>query len=240
MSLEEARDLGAAVGCDFLITGDAQVLRRSSSSVPAYHEAYASVLIVSARTGRLVMLDRPHKEAAAPAEAERLLTAELRERAGVYHRQILRARGDERARRERELASEPSDIRDAPAEDSPDAKDFRAPHPYRRLRPAYPETASHAEAEATVDAAGEIDEQGSVVGVEIVRWAGFGLDDSVLDTVKQLNFRPATRAGRPVPVRVLLRYNVRRPAQPGQQPQEAKEGEMKLGPLFKAIVRSDP
>src|ERR1041384_547737 len=30
LSLEEARDLGAAVGCDFLLTGAAQTLRRSA------------------------------------------------------------------------------------------------------------------------------------------------------------------------------------------------------------------
>jgi len=44
MSLSEARDLGAAVGCDFYIVGDAQTLRRSPSTGAPYFESYASIL----------------------------------------------------------------------------------------------------------------------------------------------------------------------------------------------------
>ena len=93
-------------------------------------------------------------------------------------------------------------------------KDLREPAPYRRLRPAYPDTASRAEAEATVDAAVEIGADGEVGRVEIVRWAGFGLDDSVVSTIRQMHFRPATRDGEAVAVRVLLRYNFRKPTTP--------------------------
>ncbi|HEX8098522.1 MAG TPA: hypothetical protein VF507_10815 [Pyrinomonadaceae bacterium] len=46
MTLEEARDLGAAIDCDFFITGDAQTLRRSPSAGPTYYEAYAAVFVV--------------------------------------------------------------------------------------------------------------------------------------------------------------------------------------------------
>src|SRR3712207_1935958 len=70
MTLAEARDLGAAIGCDFFVTGNAQVLRRSSSAAPVYYEAYASIFIVSARTGRLVMWDHPSIEAAMSEQAE--------------------------------------------------------------------------------------------------------------------------------------------------------------------------
>ena len=55
LTLREARDLAAAVGCDFLLTGDAQTLRRSPSGRDPFHEAYATVFLVSARTGRLVL-----------------------------------------------------------------------------------------------------------------------------------------------------------------------------------------
>ena len=48
MTLAEARSVGAAIGCDFYVTGDAQTLRRSSSARPVYFEAYASVFVVSA------------------------------------------------------------------------------------------------------------------------------------------------------------------------------------------------
>src|SRR5919205_1422782 len=43
MTLAEARTLGAAVGCDFFVAGDAQTLRRSSSARPVYYEAYATL-----------------------------------------------------------------------------------------------------------------------------------------------------------------------------------------------------
>src|ERR1700730_14850485 len=38
MSLQEARDLASAIGCDFFFTGDAQTLRRAPSEGPAYFE----------------------------------------------------------------------------------------------------------------------------------------------------------------------------------------------------------
>ena len=47
--------------------------------------------------------------------------------------------------------------------------------------------------------------------VEIVRWGGFGLDEEVAATIRRMNFHPAERDGERVPVRVLLRYNFRRP-----------------------------
>ncbi len=124
---------------------------------------------------------------------------------------MLRGAQDESIRRERERARAEPAVEDAPEEGSPAAEGFRAPQPYRRLRPPYPDTAARAEAEATVDAAVEIDAGGEVRRIEIVRWAGFGLDDAVIETVRQLHFRPAMRDGAPVAVRVLLRYNFRRP-----------------------------
>lgn len=241
LTLEEARDLGAAIDCDYYLIGDAQTLRRSSSAVPVYHEAYASVFLVSTRDGRLVMWDRPHAEAPTPEEAERLLAAQLAGRAIEYRLDVL---GAEKAERRRPLGETTvpdvsAQFEDVPEEGSAAAKDFVPPHPYQRVRPAYPELASQAEAEATVDAAVEIDERGEVAGVRVVRWGGFGLDHSVVQTLQKMHFRPATRAGRAVPVRVLMRYNFRRPPRPGQT-QQAVEGEMKLGPAFKALMNREP
>src|SRR5262245_9133428 len=59
LSVSEARDLGAVLGTEFYILGDAQTLRRSSFAKPAYYESYCSLFVVSARTGRLVMWSRP-------------------------------------------------------------------------------------------------------------------------------------------------------------------------------------
>jgi TonB family protein len=57
----------------------------------------------------------------------------------------------------------------------------------------------------------DVDKDGEVKDVEIARWAGYGLDESVLKTVKQLHFFPAMRDGVAIPMRVLLRYNFRKP-----------------------------
>lgn len=215
MALQEARDLGGAIGSDFYVTGDAQTLRRSPSTGAVYYEAYASIFIVSSRTGRLVLWDRPSFEAATPDEAAVLLLKELMQRGARYAAAIRAAReaeSNERTQRLERVAAVVPLIEDAPEDEAAATREgIRLPLPYSRLRPAYPETASRAEAEATVDVQLEIDASGEVSRVEIVRWAGFGLDEATINTVRQLHFRPARRDGVAVPMRVLLRYNFRRP-----------------------------
>jgi TonB family protein len=209
LTLREARDLGAAIDCDFFVTGDAQTLRRSPSTGAAYFESYASVFVVSAHTGRLVMWARPSREAATPEASEKALLEEVGRLAHVCRRQITRWLDDERARQRRH--EEANVVEDAPEEGGAAASNFREPAPYRRLRPAYTDEAARAGAEATVDVSVEVGADGEVGRVEVVRWAGFGLDESVVSTVRQMHFRPATRDGQPFAVRVLLRYNFRPP-----------------------------
>jgi len=215
MTLQEARDLGGALGTDFYVTGDAQTLRRSPSTGPVYYEAYASIFIVSSRTGRLVLWDRPSFEAASPDEATVILLKGLNDRGARYADAIDEARETESKERaevlERVGAVMPV-IEEASVDEAAAAREgLRLPQPYRRLRPAYPETAARAEAEATVDVQLDIDTRGEVSRVEIVRWAGFGLDEAAVNTVCQLHFVPARRDGQAIPMRVVLRYNFRRP-----------------------------
>ena len=212
LTLAEARALGSAIGCDFYLTGDAQTIRRSSSARPVYFESYATVFIVSTRTGRLVLWDRAVADADKSEQAEASLLEALDKRAARYAEAI----GEAFAREERERFGPPAEevegLIDLSTDEAAGAHaDLREPAPYRRLRPAYTDEASRAEAEATVDALVEVGADGEVGSVEIVRWAGFGLDDAVVSTVRQMHFRPAARDGQPVAVRVLLRYNFRRP-----------------------------
>ena len=215
LSLNEARDLGAALGCDFFILGDAQTLRRSPSAGPVYFDSYASIFVVSARTGRLIHWERPNFKAEAPAAAEQLLISEL---SGfeVQRRLIVtarRAQEDERGERELTTAEQIPVIEAAPDDDKiAAAEGLRLPRPYRRLIPPYPETAAAAEVEATVDVLVDLDAIGEVTRVEVARWAGFGLDEATVDTVRRLHFFPAMRNGVAIPIRVLLRYNFRKPA----------------------------
>jgi TonB family protein len=218
MTLQEARDLASAIDCAYLVMGDAQTLRRSSSARPVYYESYASVFVVSGRTGKLVLWRSQSVEMDSPEEAERLLLDALaRTLIDDCRNAMLNADADERARRESATTrhvQEDAPFQDEPEEGSPTSHGYRPPLPFRRVRPVYTEAASLAGVEATVDASVEIDAQGAVRRVEIVRWAGYGLDESVLSTVKRLHFRPAMRDGEPFPVRVLLRYNFRRPPKP--------------------------
>ena len=214
LTLEEARSLGASIGCDFYFTGEAQTLRRTSTSRPDYFESYASVFLISAETGRLVLWEHFNSEAAAAGEAEKSLLASLRVRAMHYAQTIEQAQAAEGSERLTLRAREGAGaFEELPEEGSPAALNFRAPQPYRSLRPPYPATAARAAVEATVDALVSVDAAGEVKDIEIVRWAGYGLNEAVTATVRQLHFRPAMRDGQAVPVRVLLRYNFRRPAE---------------------------
>ncbi|MDQ3256366.1 MAG: hypothetical protein M3R15_21165, partial [Acidobacteriota bacterium] len=167
LALGEARDLGAAIGCDFIIIGDAQTIRRSSLARPIYYEAYTSIFVVSARTGRLVAWERPAFEAAMPEAAEAALFAELRI---VAARQLTRIIGEFQAEstlpRAAPIAGDEGapEVIDLSAAELDDTKlsDVRPPLPYRRLRPPYPDTAARAEAEATVDVTVDIGADGEV------------------------------------------------------------------------------
>jgi len=213
LDLQQARDLGAAIGCDFYFLGNAETLKRSPSAGASYFESFASIFLVSARTGRLVLWERPNVRRDSPEESEKALLAMLasEETRRRYVIAIRRALEEERA--ERAFATEINAlvIEVMSDENSEAGKDVRAPRAYRRLKPPYPETAARAEAEATVDALVDIDARGEVGRIEIVRWAGYGLDQSVVDTVKQMHFFPAMRNGIAIPMRVLLRYNFRKP-----------------------------
>ena len=213
MTLQEARDLGSAMGCDFYFVGEAQTVRRSPSTGQGFYESYATVFLISARTGRLILWERPTVQGGRPGESEKALLAILS--SGETRRRNLNAirRAIEEERADRASAVESSaPIVELMSDDESDAdKDVRAPRPYRRLKPPYPETAARAEIEATVDALVDIDARGEVGRVEIARWAGYGLDQAVIDTVRQLHFFPAMRDGTAIPMRILLRYNFRKP-----------------------------
>ncbi|MFN2491737.1 MAG: energy transducer TonB [Pyrinomonadaceae bacterium] len=214
LSVNEARDLGAALGCDFFILGDAQVLRLSPSEGPIYFESYASTFTVSARTGRLVKWQRTKFRASTAAVAEQALMSELSstELRDRLISSIRSAEATERSERELTFDQQTPIIEIAPDDETrAEAEGLQLPRPYRRLSPAYPGTAADAEAEGTVDVLVDLDAAGEVLRVTVARWAGFGLDETTVDTVRRLHFFPAMRSGVAVPIRVLLRYNFRKP-----------------------------
>lgn len=214
LSVSEARDLGAALATEFYILGDAQTLRRSSFQTPVYYESYCSIFLVSARTGRLLFWERPSFENVEATKAEARLShyfsddALLRRLIGI----IKNSRDEERKERFVLTTSAEAVIEEAPEDEkAAEVQGIRAPRPYRRLRPEYPQTAARADAEATVDVVVDVGADGEVGDVQVVRWAGFGLDESTVATVRQLHFFPAMKNGTPIAMRVMLRYNFRKP-----------------------------
>jgi TonB family protein len=212
LTLQEARDLGSAIGCDFFFLGKAETERRSPADGPPYFESYTAIYLVSARTGKLALWEQPSVKRPTPAEAETVLLQELvaEDARSRYRRQILRAQEDEQAERASAIDNNVPVIEALSDDQSNAGNGVQAPRPYRRLKPPYPESAAHAEIEATVDVLVDIDARGEVGRVEVARWAGYGLDQSVVDTVRQLHFFPAHRDGVAIPIRVLLRYNFRK------------------------------
>jgi TonB family protein len=213
MSLEEARNLGAAIGCDFFLTGDAQTLRRSPSDSRIYFDSYASVFLVSARSGRLVSSNLNWAKGPTNDGAEADLLADLssaRTR-NSYHSAMHKALKDESAERAHAIENNTPIIEVMADESSESQNGTRPPRPFLRVKPEYTKAAALTEVEAIVDALVDIDEKGEVGRVEIARWAGYGLDQSVIDTVRQMHFFPAMRNRVAIPMRVLLRYNFRKP-----------------------------
>jgi len=218
LTTQQARDIGSAMDCDFYFIGEAQTLLRSPSIKPTYYESYATIFLVSARTGRLALWQRPTVQRDASAESEKALLAILSsaETRQTYFGAMRRAQEEERTERVAAVTSA-LQIIDVMSDDDSDAgQQVRAPRPYRRLKPPYPETAARAEVAATVDVLVDIDARGEVGRIEIARWAGYGLEQSVMDTVRQMHFFPAMREGVAIPMRVLLRYNFRKPPLPNR------------------------
>ena len=207
LSTEQAKNIGAAIGADFFVLVRAATLQRSSSARPEYFEASAAIFSVSSRTGRLVDWKLLRFEASKHDRAEKLLAASLaafsRGLAAKF-KDILKA----------EIAEQPPPVMEEPPDDgSPAAKNFRAPVPFRRVKPPYTNDAYLYDVAATVDLVIDLDAGGNIVRTEISRWAGYGLDESVENTVRSMNWRPAERNGKPLAMRFLVRYNFKKTEQ---------------------------
>ena len=180
MSVSEARDLGNAMDSEFFIIGDAQTLRRSSSQVVEYYESYSSILVISSRSGQLVLWDRTQrrvrqtKRALKRISVKALSAKELIEQLpDGYRKGTLSTR---RINGQSCWMQRLHSLRRLPEDDNAaEAQGLRLPRPFRRLRPAYPESAARAEIEATVDVLVDVGADGEVGQIQVARWAGFGL-----------------------------------------------------------------
>ncbi len=204
MSREEARRMGAAIGCDFFITGKAEILHRQSAE--PFSDALIGLMIVDARSGQLALFDFIAERAATVEAALASAMKTIAVRAAGYIESMIAFRSA------RETLPPPSNerIEAIPEEGSPRAVGFQPPEFSSRVKPEYTLEAERADISATVEALVVFRANGEVGQIEITRWAGFGLDESAARAIRQLKFKPATRDGQAVSVRALVKYNFRR------------------------------
>lgn len=208
LSLDEAKNLGTAIDCDFYFIIKSETLRRSSFARNLYFESYAVVFLVSTRSGKLIDWKDVYFEAETTDAAENLLIENSAQQGRNFVNKVLAAAQTEKNERtNKSPAREALQIVELSDAESALEQNYRIPLPYKNLHPVYTEAARRLEIEATVDVAVNLNEDGEVSQTEIVRWAGFDLDEEVVKTVKRMHFRPALRDNRPLAVRILLRYN---------------------------------
>jgi TonB family protein len=198
LTTSDARRVGEVLGVNNFILLRSAVQRRASIDRPAYFEAYAIAYVVGSRSGSLVGWFRESVEAASEKEARGKLISNIRSLADRITASLKTSRF---------TIVRDAKFEEVPAEGSPLAKGLRTPVPYRRLRPEYTDVASSYGVRATVDIEVDVDADGTIARTSIERWAGFGLEDSVEKAVRSMNWRPAMRNGKPLPMRILLRYN---------------------------------
>lgn len=204
LTIATSKAAGAAIGCNYFILVRSATLRRSSSQRTEYYESHAAIYVVSSSTGRLVFWLLLLFEASKPQASQNLLNEAVEPLALKIEDRLRSVTKDELAE------TAPTEMEEPPDDGSPTAKNFRAPIPYRRIKPEYTADAFLYAIKATVDIIVDLDAHGSILRTEIVRWAGYGLGESVEKTVRSMNWRPAERNGKPLPMRFMLRYNFKK------------------------------
>ncbi len=190
----EAKIIGAAIGCDYFVLLKVETGRRNSFDKGEYFESFAVIYLVNSKSGQLVFWKIYSFEDKTINLAESKLLTQIKSISSELKISSISYNAD----------------KPNMAEFSEDDKSLRSPLPYKRLKPAYTTLANLYSIAATIDIEVDLNEKGEVTRTEIIRWAGFGLDEAVIETVKKMNWRPALKDGKPVPIRVLLRYNFKK------------------------------
>jgi TonB family protein len=243
LSVEEAQGIGAAIGCDFFLIGKTDATLRSETANQTHGESLIGLMLVDSRSGQLAVFDFILEKAPTIEAAQSRAAQTLASRVPLYVEKLNEFRAA------RELISPLSSevVEDLPDEKSAMAAGFKAPEFINRVKPDYTEEAARADITATVEANVVFKADGETGAVELVRWAGFGLDEAAIRAIRQLKFKPASRDNRALNVRALIRYNFRRVSeseaqQKPQAPEPKPPGKPQndLRHLFKPRFRIPP
>jgi hypothetical protein len=209
LDVNAARNIGTGIGCDYLLILTSEDLRRSSSQKDTYFEAYLLAFFVDARSGKLLAWKHLDAEANDAVSAGKNLLAAFRDFAPQISETITGAAAADK--------QNPFDASLYEIKDNSDGS-LRTPLPFRRYSPSPTALAQRLRVEVTVDIEVAIDSKGYITQTRILRWAGLGLDETVAETVRKMNFRAAVLDGKNIPARFLLRYNFHIPKEKKDQP----------------------
>jgi hypothetical protein len=56
----------------------------------------------------------------------------------------------------------------------------------------------------------DLDKDGEIKDTRIMKWVGFGLEESVTEAIRRMNWRPAYSGSSAIPSRFIVRYNFKR------------------------------
>jgi len=205
LTIDEARSIGATIGCDAYVLGKIFVEKTDTGGRTSY-EIFAGLFLVDARTGQLIKFLPQSEHADTSATVlEKTLTS-LKSKAATLVDLAVAFRDNQS---KLPSAGVDSDAEDLPEENSPEVKGFAPPQFFRRYSPTYTEVAAHAEVTATVELSVVFRSDGKIGEIAVTRWAGFGLDEAAIETVRSMKFEPARRNGQAISVRAPVRYNFR-------------------------------
>lgn len=216
---EEARDLGTSIGCDFYFLGRTWNVRRLGPSSEPYFESSAAVFLVDSRSGRLLLFDLVTAKAVKATDALAQMMILLGSRSANYASAIRIA--FEKRIEELEMPARALEDEIEVLDGAVTSRKIVAPVFFQRLKPEYTNEAALADVAATVEVRAVFGTDGKASDFEVERWAGFGLDESAMATVRALRFKPASRDGRAIAVRALVRYNFVKP--PSAAEREAEQ-----------------
>jgi TonB family protein len=202
---EDAQTLGARLGCDFYVMARATGAPRSGGKDVRYFETRVDLFFVDARTGALIRWEPVVVKGETPPESLRAAQTALREKAAPT---LAALKAFRQAEIERAGAATPdADALDLRSGEVP--PDVTPPIFFQRPRPEPTPDARDARVAATVTADVTLGTDGKVKNVEIVRWAGYGLEDAVRAALRGYRFKPAQRGKSPVAIRLLTEFNFR-------------------------------
>jgi TonB family protein len=218
LTRDEARWLGLTIGCDFYLTGAARLFQRIITDNQFYVEAIAGIFVVETRTGKLQHFAFIRLRADDEATARRQLRQQFQQ-----HWQTISPLLIEIAQKNGESAQPPDTSSLEIIDGESPATNISQPVFFQRLKPDYTEQAAALSVTATVDLQVVFQADGQAGEIEVTRWAGFGLEEAAVATVRQLRFKPAERDGKSLSFRALVRYNFRRPPDAAQKRHDAEQ-----------------